>query len=455
MKLQLADATLVAIKSCISTTTNVNGNTVNAIVFTVTGHSLESVKELFGKEANTAVIKVYGDEGRLEKTYDGYQVRKSVSITMVEDEYEVTMAQTSDVQERLKAIEKIVSDFTDTTNALSSVTSVLKENVKKIGEDLREKANKMTEQASTLESIQNAVDAQGKNVAVITKNTEDLTKVVNDAKTGVAEAVNAAQRAVQAVNDFASVANTANEAAAAARKAALDAETIVIANSEEFTAVKEASVASAKSSADLSDQFVIAGEKIKGFEEAVSGAKQETESCKLELSNVKKQQDDQNSSIGDLESRIINLEPISDFASLPLEEAKAYRVKQSADALAEYLAANPITSTVHDPKGAKYSITKEKQDRLAAMIAMTQMAESAGIEYQPSWNAAGEVCTYDWTLTELSTLAFEIEATVRPLVSHQQTIEKEIMAAKTMDELASIEISYNNIVANPLPAGLL
>lgn len=454
MKLQLADATIVAIKSCVSTTTVVNGSTVNAIVFTVTGQSLQTVKELFGKESNTAVIKTYTDEGKLSGTFDGYQVRKSVSITMVEDEYEVVMAQTSEVEVKVKALEKIVTDFTDVTNQLTEATEILKDNVNKIGENLRLKDSSLETQGNKLENMQQLLANQSTDIANINENVNSLNKTVGSVQIDAGEAVNAANRAVQAVTEFANVANSAHEAAASARQAALDAETKVIANTDEFRAVKEASSDSAKSAADLADAYATTTEKIKGFKESVKSAEQTAEDCKTDLNEVKTTQESQNSELESLSNRIDNLEPITDYTTLPMEQAKAFRVKESAEALAEFLAANPITSTVHDEEGAKYSITKEKQDRLAAMIAMTQMAASSGIEYQPSWNAAGEVCTYDWTLEQLSTLAFEIEATVRPLVSHQQTLEKQILAAKTIEELQAVVISYNNIVANPLPAGL-
>ena len=76
------------------------------------------------------------------------------------------------------------------------------------------------------------------------------------------------------------------------------------------------------------------------------------------------------------------------------------------------------------------------------MIAVAEMAEKAGVSYQPSWNATGEVCTYDWTVDELKQLAFEMESFVRPLVSKQQAIETEIKACTTVEEVINVVISY-------------
>ena len=76
------------------------------------------------------------------------------------------------------------------------------------------------------------------------------------------------------------------------------------------------------------------------------------------------------------------------------------------------------------------------------MITISELAIAAGVEYQPSWNATGEPCTYDWTVDELKQLAFEMESFVRPLVSKQQAIETEIKACTTVEEVINVVISY-------------
>ena len=62
--------------------------------------------------------------------------------------------------------------------------------------------------------------------------------------------------------------------------------------------------------------------------------------------------------------------------------------------------------------------------------------------FQPSWNARGEVCTYDWTMEELIILGADIEAKVRPLVSLQQSMESQIMSATTREEILSVKITF-------------
>lgn len=124
-----------------------------------------------------------------------------------------------------------------------------------------------------------------------------------------------------------------------------------------------------------------------------------------------------------------------------LNSRKKVLIAQSRQNLADYLACHTVTSACHG-EPAEYSITSEKQSYLANMIMTTQMAQAAGIDFKPSWNAAGQVSTYDWTLEQLQQLAFEIEAVVRPLVSKQQEMEIQLIAAQSLEELELVEITY-------------
>ena len=191
--------------------------------------------------------------------------------------------------------------------------------------------------------------------------------------------------------------------------------------------------------------------KIDEVSKSTSDLKQAQVSIEKSVSAADKKASDAATDIKKVGDRVSALEPVTDYTTLPIEEAKAYRVKESATALAEFLAANPITSTCHGGVEARYSITKDKQDYLQSMIAVTQLAEQSGVPYQPSWNATGEVCTYDWTLAELCQLAMEIETVVRPLVSYQQTIEKSINNCTTMEELQAVVINYNNAPVHESP----
>lgn len=142
---------------------------------------------------------------------------------------------------------------------------------------------------------------------------------------------------------------------------------------------------------------------------------------------------------GELEKQ--RLQEEQEKAERLFEEKKEAMIVQSRKNLADYLASHTVTSMCHG-EPAEYSITSEKQTYLASMIMTAQMAAEAGLDYQPSWNASGKVCTYDWTLEQLRQLAFEIEGVVRPLVSGQQTMETLIRAAQSVEELDGISITF-------------
>lgn len=139
-----------------------------------------------------------------------------------------------------------------------------------------------------------------------------------------------------------------------------------------------------------------------------------------------------------------------DPTKMSLDDAIEYLAQKSKKELSTYLEDHPITSTVHGGVEAKYSITREKQSMLTSMILMAQTAANSGFEYQPSWNATNEACTYDWTIDELQQLAVQIEATVRPLISLQQKIEANIRKATTVDEALAAAVGFESAVETEL-----
>lgn len=124
-----------------------------------------------------------------------------------------------------------------------------------------------------------------------------------------------------------------------------------------------------------------------------------------------------------------------------LSALKAQLIAKSKENLEAYLASHPITSSCHVEE-KQYTITKDKQSLLTQEIVVAQMAAQAGINYQTSWNAAGEACTYDWKITELQQLAFEMVVMVKPLVSHQQSMEAQINTATTKEDALAVNIEF-------------
>ena len=126
-----------------------------------------------------------------------------------------------------------------------------------------------------------------------------------------------------------------------------------------------------------------------------------------------------------------------------LEVAKTERIKQSKDDLASYLVSHPLQWT----DGEYYSITQEKQNQLTSKIMAATMAQTLSADYTLTWNSTGEVCK-EWTLSDLSALAFAIDRRVTALVSYQQTQEVAMRNAETQEALDVIVVDYDSVGAN-------
>ena len=122
------------------------------------------------------------------------------------------------------------------------------------------------------------------------------------------------------------------------------------------------------------------------------------------------------------------------------ETDKLIKIKQSKDDLALYLAEHQLQWL----DGEYYSITAEKQAQLTSKIMAATMAQSLSQPYTLTWNSTGEVCK-EWTLSDLSALAFAIDARVTALVSYQQTQEVAMRNAETMDDLYAIVVDYDTV----------
>ena len=150
--------------------------------------------------------------------------------------------------------------------------------------------------------------------------------------------------------------------------------------------------------------------------------------------------------IEELEQEIIKLTALPDPNEMELAELKAYKVSESKENLQTYLASHPITSTVHDPEGAQYSITLEKQTLLANAITLAKIhKEKSDSEYKISWNSTGAESTDDWTLEQLEQLFVEINDVVAPLVEAQQKMESDIKAADSKEAVMGISLDFGAV----------
>lgn len=123
-----------------------------------------------------------------------------------------------------------------------------------------------------------------------------------------------------------------------------------------------------------------------------------------------------------------------------IEPIKQQKITQSKTNLATYLESHPLQWI----DGEYYSITAEKQAQLTSKIMAATMAQTMSQPYTLTWNSTGEVCK-EWELSELSALAFAIDARVTTLVSYQQTQEVAMRNAQTLEELEAIVVDYDSV----------
>ena len=125
-----------------------------------------------------------------------------------------------------------------------------------------------------------------------------------------------------------------------------------------------------------------------------------------------------------------------------IEPIKQQKIAQSKIDLAAYLETHPLQWS----DGEYYSITSEKQAQLTSKIMAATMAQTMSQPYTLTWNSTGEVCK-EWTLQDLSALAFAIDARVTSLVTYQQTQEVAMRNVQTLEELEAIVVDYDSVEA--------
>ena len=124
----------------------------------------------------------------------------------------------------------------------------------------------------------------------------------------------------------------------------------------------------------------------------------------------------------------------------PTLEVKSRKIAQSKADLADYLLSHPLQWT----DGEYYAITSEKQAQLTSKIMAATLAAQASTPYTLTWNSTGEVCK-EWTLTDLSALAFAIDARVTSLVTYQQQKEVEIRNCETVEAVNAVVVDYDTV----------
>ena len=502
-RLLLANGTTISVKSYNNTTALVDGNSVPAISI-VTAESLDSVN---AKLANTDALldfNIYPEDKSVVLFHaTGYQKRIRTILEDGEDGstgVTILLAKTTDTDVILKRVEKLLTTIQQTQEEQGESISTLADTQKKTSDELENVDQKNKQLDQLVKNIGDSLIDINKHIQTVNTHMSENDELCNSIKESVAnfteisaqhiaeiqgmrtdfKAVSdSASKAVNVADTAANTVTTQNEVIQQAVTAAGNADTKATQVSNDLTTainkltdvadqVTEVSkvaedtknnAASADSVKELTESMSTMKENLSTVSETAAKASKSVETISGQtipvldqaIKNATNNSKNALEQADALDKRVTVLEPVTDYTTLSLEDAITFRVKESAAALSEYLAANPITSTCHKGIAAKYSITKDKQEYLQSMISVCTLAKQSGRPYQPSWNATGEVCSYDWTIEELVQLAMEIEATVRPLVSYQQTIENQIKNCTTMDELKAVVINYNNVPVHTTP----
>ena len=458
MKLLFSDGNIQPVNTIQKTTAVVSGETLDAIVLQFTGTTLTNVKSMFDDPAALEQLTLYNDESEpVGDPFIGYINRIATSIV---DEsagaYSVTLTKPANLITRVESLTTAVASLNTKVEQFGTQIKLYQDAhsetqslITTLNESLSGFQNAMRDAEATCRESSELYLEKADSIDKIGPMLENITRVYGTIQDTLTE-INT--RYTQIANDLAETKRSAGAAQSAADAAKLNSESCASSASAALNRIDEVSKEYSDQSQkieDLSSDLKETAKKATDVSEKlqnVSSDLREATKKTTEMSKTLTSQVETVKNLGnktdEIKSTVESLIPETDITKMSLEDAKAFRVKESNVELAAFLAANPITSTCHKGVAATYSITKEKQTYLQAMILTTQMAIQAGVEYQPSWNATGEPCSYDWTLAELQQLAFEIESVVRPLVSAQQKIEASINACTSIEELQAITIEY-------------
>lgn len=136
--------------------------------------------------------------------------------------------------------------------------------------------------------------------------------------------------------------------------------------------------------------------------------------------------------------------PTEEELAAMFEESKKDKIALSKAMLESYLADNPITSMAHNGTAGTYAVTSEKQTLMMSQYMTYQIEKTVNTDATLRWNESGKSCE-EWTEQEFLTLILEIKGYVYPLVSYQQTMEEQINASTTQEELDAIVIDYASV----------
>lgn len=128
--------------------------------------------------------------------------------------------------------------------------------------------------------------------------------------------------------------------------------------------------------------------------------------------------------------------------AVDLDALRAARQEQNKQALADWLAAHPLTWT----DGKVYGVTEQDQTEMAINLAQYQLAVSANQPAVLEWHTQKKSC-HTFTLEEYTALSLAIAAYVYPYLRYQESVKEAIYMAQSKEELDAIEIDYGSVGA--------
>lgn len=128
--------------------------------------------------------------------------------------------------------------------------------------------------------------------------------------------------------------------------------------------------------------------------------------------------------------------------AVDLDVLRAAKQEQNKIALADWLAAHPLTWT----DGNVYGVTEQDQTEMAINLAQYQLATAAGQPAVLEWHAQKQQC-HTFTIEEYTALSLAIAAYVYPYRRYQEQVKAAIYAAESEAEIGAIEIDYGSVGA--------
>lgn len=120
----------------------------------------------------------------------------------------------------------------------------------------------------------------------------------------------------------------------------------------------------------------------------------------------------------------------------PLLEVQSEKHASNCAALADYLAAHPITWT----DGEKYGVTLDDQQLMLLNLSTYKM----GLTSEIKWNSHTKKCRV-FTEEEFGLLTAAIDAFVRPRVERCQDYKEQIFQAQTIQDVEAITFDFDDV----------